>query len=64
MGEARGRLLQAARQMAEKTGKRLTAIIAEASEGKLSLETLKDLRDADVALVSSVTSRIQTLRDV
>jgi hypothetical protein len=58
IGDARGRLLQAARQMAEKTGKRLADIIADASEGKLSLEGLRDLTDADVPLVSAAMARI------
>jgi hypothetical protein len=58
VGNARGRLLQAAREMAEKTGKRLADIIVKASEGKLSLDGLRDLTDADVPLVSAVTSQI------
>ena len=58
IGDARGRLLQAARQMAEKTGKRLADIIADASEGKLSLEALRDLTDADVPIVSAAMARI------
>jgi hypothetical protein len=58
IGDARGRLLQAARKLAEKSGKRLVDIIAEASEGKLSLEGLRDLTDADVALVSATTARM------
>jgi hypothetical protein len=58
IGDARGRLLQAARQVAEKTGKRLADIIADASEGKLSLEGLRDLADADVPLVSAAMARI------
>jgi hypothetical protein len=44
--------------LAEKTGKRLADIIAEASDGKLSLDGLRDLTDADVSLVSEATSRI------
>lgn len=58
IGDARGRLLQAARQMSDKTGSRLADIIAKASEGKLSLEGLRDLTDADVPVVSTTTSRI------
>jgi len=58
IGNARGRLLQAAREMAEKTGKRLADIIVEVSEGKLSLDGLRDLADTDVPLVLAVTSRI------
>ena len=58
IGDARGRLLQAARQMADKTGRRLADIIAKASDGKLSLEGLRDLTDADVPVVSTATSRI------
>jgi hypothetical protein len=58
IGDARGRLLQAAREIAAKTGKRLADIIAEASEGRLSLEGLRDLADADVPLVLAATSRL------
>jgi hypothetical protein len=58
IGDARGRLLQAARQMAEKTGRRLADIIADASEGKLSLEGLRDLTDADVPLALATMARI------
>jgi hypothetical protein len=58
IGDARGRLLQAARQLAEKTGRRLADIIAETSEGKLSLDGLRDLTDADVPLISAAISRM------
>lgn len=58
IADARGHLLQAARKLAEKTGKRLADIIAEASDGKLSLDGLRDLTDADVSLVSAATSRM------
>jgi hypothetical protein len=58
IGDARGRLLQAARKLAEKSGKRFADVIAEASDGKLSLDGLRDLTDADVALVSAVTARM------
>jgi hypothetical protein len=33
-------------------------VIAEASDGKLSLEELKNLTDADVAVVMAATERI------
>jgi hypothetical protein len=58
IGDARGRLLQAARRLAEKNGKRFADVIAEASDGKLSLDGLRDLMDADVALVLAATSRM------
>jgi hypothetical protein len=58
IGDARGRLLQAARRLAEKNGKRFADVIAEASDGKLSLDGLRDLTDADVALVLAATSRM------
>jgi hypothetical protein len=58
IADARGHLLQAARQVADKTSKRLADIIAEASDGKLSLDGLKDLTDADVTLVSAAMSRM------
>jgi hypothetical protein len=58
IANARGQLLQAARKLAEKTGKRLADIIAETSHGKLSLDGLKDLTDADVPFVVATTSRM------
>ncbi len=58
IGDARGRLLQAARRLAEKNGKRFADVIAEASDGKLSLDGLRDLTDADVALVLAATARM------
>jgi hypothetical protein len=38
--------------------KRLADIIGEASDGKLSLDGLRDLTDADVPFVSAATSRM------
>jgi hypothetical protein len=56
--DARGRLLTTAREIANRTGRRLADVIAEASDGTLSLKGLRDLTDADVPLVSSTTSRL------
>ena len=58
ISDARGLFLQAARKAADKTRKRLADIIAEASDGKLSLDGLKSLTDADVPLVAAATARI------
>jgi hypothetical protein len=58
IGDARERLLATAREIANRTGRRLGDIIAEASDGTLSLRGLRDLTDADVPLVSSTTSRM------
>jgi hypothetical protein len=58
IGDARGQLLQAARKLAERTSKRLADVIAEASDGKVTLDGLKNLTDADVSVVSAVTSRM------
>jgi hypothetical protein len=58
ISDARGRLLQAARQVADKSSRRLADIIADASDGKLSLDRLRDLTDADVPLVSAAIARI------
>jgi hypothetical protein len=58
IADARGRLLQAARKTAERTRKRLAEVIAEASDGKLSLDGLKNLTDADVSLVAAAMSRM------
>jgi hypothetical protein len=55
---ARGQLLQAARKLAERTGRRLADVIAEASDGRLTLDGLKNLTDADVSVVSAATSRM------
>jgi hypothetical protein len=58
IGEARGRLLQAARKAADRNRTRLTDVIAEASDGKLSLEELKNLTDTAVVLVTAATERL------
>ena len=58
IADARGRLLQAARKMADKTGKRLADVISEASDGRLTLDGVKNLTDSDVALVSAATARM------
>jgi len=58
ISDARGRLLQAARQLADKTGRRLADIISETSDGKLSLDGLRDLTDADIPLVSAAITRM------
>lgn len=58
IADARGRLLQAGRKTAERTRKRLADVIAEASDGKLSLDGLKNLTDADVSLVVAATSQM------
>ena len=59
IGSARGRLLQAARKLADNTGKRLADVISEASDGKLTLDGLKNLTDSDVALVSAAIARME-----
>jgi hypothetical protein len=59
IGDARGLLLQSARKVADKTGKRLADVISEASDGRLTLDGLKSLTDSDVALVSAATARME-----
>jgi hypothetical protein len=58
IAEARGQLLQAARKTADRTGKRLADVITEASDGRLSLDALKNLTDEDVPVVAAATSAI------
>ena len=58
IGDARGRLLQAARKVADENSKRLADVIAEASDGKLTLDGLRNLTDADVALVLAAITRL------
>ena len=58
ISDARGRLLTTAREIANRTGHRLADIIAETSDGTLSLKGLRDVTDADVPLVSATTSRM------
>jgi hypothetical protein len=59
IADARGRLLQAARKMADRTGKRLAEVISDASDGRLTLDGLKNLTDSDVPRVSAATARME-----
>ena len=63
IAEARGQLLQAARKAAENRRSgwpaALGEVIARASDGKLSLDALKNLTDADVASVQAVITKIE-----
>jgi hypothetical protein len=59
IAEARGRLLHAARKVADRTRKRLADVIAETSNGTLSLEGLKRLTDANIPEVEAATARLQ-----
>ncbi len=63
ISEARGRLLQAARKAAENRRSgwpaALGEVIAHASDGKLSLDALKNLTDADVAGVQAAITKIE-----
>lgn len=51
--DARGRLLQVARNVADGSGRRLADVIADASSGTLSLDRLKSLTDSDVPVVEN-----------
>jgi hypothetical protein len=63
IAEARGRLLQAARKAAENRQSgwpaALGEVIARASDGKLSLDALKNLTDADVAGVQAAITKME-----
>ena len=63
IAEARGRLLQAARKAAENPQSgwpaALGEVIARASDGKLSLDSLKNLTDVDVAGVQAAITKIE-----
>jgi hypothetical protein len=56
--DARGSLLQAARKTVNATGRRLAEVISEASAGKITLDGLKSLSDADVSTVESTIQRL------
>lgn len=58
--DARGRLLQAARQVADKQRKRLADVVKEASAGNLSLERLRNLKAADIATVEAATAALMS----
>jgi hypothetical protein len=58
IANARGQLLQLARKMADRTGSRLADVIVDASGGKLALNELRNLTDADVPVVLAAISRI------
>lgn len=63
IAEARGRLLQAARKAAENRRSgwpaALGEVITRASDGKLTLDALKNLTDADVAGVQAAITKIE-----
>jgi hypothetical protein len=63
IAEARGRLLQAARKVAESRRKewpeKLGEVIVKASDGRLSLDSLKDLTDAEVPIVKAAISVLE-----
>ncbi len=56
--DAGGSLLQAARKTANATGRRMAEVISEASAGKITLDGLKSLSDADVSIVESTIQRL------
>ncbi|MFN9431735.1 MAG: hypothetical protein ACK6DX_16520, partial [Acidobacteriota bacterium] len=59
IADARGRLLQAARKCADRTRKRLADVIEEATIGTLTLESLKDLTDANLPIVEAAIARLR-----
>ncbi len=59
IADARGRLLQAARKCADRTRKRLAVVIEEATVGTLTLESLKDLTDANLPIVEAAIARLR-----
>ena len=59
IADARGRLLQAARKCADRTRKRLADVIEEATVGTLTLESLKDLTDANLPIVEAAIARLR-----
>ena len=58
LAKARGRLLQMARQTADRSHKRLADVIAEASSGTLTLDNLKNLSETDVPAIEAAISRL------
>ena len=63
IADARGRLLQVARKAAENPQmgwpRKLGEVIARASGGKLTLDTLKNLTDVDTPAVESFIATIE-----
>jgi len=70
IAEARGRLLQAARKVAEGGGKngcpqRIADVIAKASAGTVTLDSIREMTDADAARLSKITQKlVDALGDV
>jgi hypothetical protein len=65
IAEARGRLLQAARKVAESGGKngwpeRLGEVIARASGGTITLDSLRGMTGENVAQLTEVTKRLES----
>jgi hypothetical protein len=58
--DARGRLLQAARQVADRERRPLADVIKDASGGRLSLDQLRDLSAADIPAAEAATATLAT----
>ncbi len=56
--DARGQLLQLARKIADSSGRRLAEVIADASGGKLTLDTLKSLSQAEVPTIEAAIQEL------
>jgi hypothetical protein len=56
--DARGRLLQLARKVADSSGRRLAEVIADSSGGKVTLDTLKSLSQAEVPILEAAIQQL------
>ena len=56
--DARGRLLHLARKVADSSGRRLAEVIADSSGGKLTLDTLKSLSQAEVPAIEAAIQQL------
>ena len=56
--DARGRLLKLARKVADSSGRRLAEVIADSSGGKMTLDTLKSLSQAEVPTIEAAIQQL------
>jgi hypothetical protein len=61
IGELRGRLLQEARRLSQKTRRGLAEIVAAASGGAITLAGISGLTEADAPQVEAAITRMQQM---
>ena len=61
IGDLRGRLLQEARRVSQKTRRGLAEVVAAASGGAITLARISELTDADALELEAAITRMQQI---